>query len=71
MNLEAHHMANRLRDRIKAENGMEVDANELDDEEKMMIEQEEKDKRIASMNHLRGFSFDQWVAVFIKVCNLS
>lgn len=60
-------MANRLRGRIKAENDMEVDANELDDEERMMIEQEEKDKKVASNTHLRGVPFDQWVAVFIKV----
>jgi hypothetical protein len=60
-------MANRLRTRVKTEDNMEVDMNELDDEERLMLERENENSRIAEASHFRGYSFDKWLSVFLKV----
>jgi general transcription factor 3C polypeptide 3 (transcription factor C subunit 4) len=60
-------MANRLRNRVKSEEGIDVDANELDEEERRMLEQEENNMRMVAASHFRDIPFDKWLHVFIKV----
>lgn len=60
-------MANRLRTRVKTEDNMDVDQ-DLDEEERLMIERESENAKIAAASHFRGYTFDKWLSVFIKVC---
>lgn len=69
-NLEAHQMANRLRTRVKIEEGMDVDGNELDEDERRMLEQEENNMRMVAASKFRDVPFDKWLHVFIKVSAL-
>lgn len=64
INLEARHMANRLRSRVKRENNDEpVD---IDEEERQMLEEEERHIHMIESTHFRNIPFDKWLRVFMK-----
>lgn len=56
-------MANRLRSRVKTENQEPVD---IDEEERHMMEEEERNIHMIESTHFRSIPFDKWLRVFIK-----
>ncbi|KAI9476084.1 MAG: hypothetical protein EXX96DRAFT_596334 [Benjaminiella poitrasii] len=65
IHLEARHMANRLRPKVKVEDGVEQETEE-DEEEQQIQEEAERRERMMAASHFRDIPFEKWHRAFIK-----
>ncbi|KAI8368817.1 hypothetical protein EDC96DRAFT_564132 [Choanephora cucurbitarum] len=68
LNAEAHHMANRLRTRVKLEEKDQAsqDQVDFDEEERHLREEEEKNASMIHASDFRGVSFDRWLYMILR-----